>query len=832
MKWLLLMVSFFCMISAAQARLGDVIDELNSQPYRIPPASTANGRSNQEVFSQYCTGRANDLRKSYPKYSQDLVKEAAIKLRQSQRDADAKLLEMYKAKWQQVLERVSENFERLNQSTQNPVVSNLSQQFLSSLDTEKEGFTSQQQTWFSTMLESVFSSLKTELDSLDSVVQEFKGVDYALLVQKLKDFRQQIDGKLKSVDLDQLSSLASAFRSEFSNYKNQLNVSTLLPALKVISAEFANFVDQESEFMWGKESVDNIISQLESGNSNPEELAFVLQDVLYFFTDEYFASYEFSPAAEQASKVVMLQSLSLNEEQNLVSIDDLLTKITEYKSGSGELYNVRYAAENLDRVLMTYVLVSKNPDFAQKANLFSIEVVAFSSSEFKSQLDDIIVSLEDTDSSNDLNAAASVQGLRYDVDRLKAILAGSIATFDEAYIEAIKSNQEEMISGLNDLKVMMNEFQATDFLNEALWQLGRLKESLVEQKANFTPASQAKVDQFANVTTDLDILSEIQYQLNQEFELKRAGHFYFYGNVKRIYKVNEGNKPFGRVAHTFLVQLCGEFRDRATMIEAKLKWITRLYTIPVQQVTTTIDFSKNIWSQMSAPDYYPYLNVTRALWEARMEAAPRYIQIGQYDTIDTPIEGPTVCETKYIFEKYVKKGKDFDDLDSYTQDYENNYRQLCSLADQKDYYDFRGDSNFKHYSPESNGMIWKATSMARACRSQWKAKSSVSGDKKCDGKNCFEDDDCRDYFRRPFYYRYNAARAALATGLVYNPNFDMTFDSQGDLPVTIHSHLQPHMAPMAFETETSQGEVFMFDPQWLAVQGWQDSDIGFNDYTG
>jgi hypothetical protein len=211
------------------------------------------------------------------------------------------------------------------------------------------------------------------------------------------------------------------------------------------------------------------------------------------------------------------------------------------------------------------------------------------------------------------------------------------------------------------------------------------------------------------------------------------------------------------------------------------------------------------------------------LWSARKAAQADFITVGSRDNIDNPVQGTTVCETKYIFAKYIAAGREFDSIEAFNNGYES-YKADCPEADVTDYYDFRGDSNFKHYSPESNGMIWYATTLASACESMTKSK----------GKPGYTDADCANYFTKPFQYRYNAARAGLATWLFRDNQYAETFGSSGSM-VAIYPHTQPELAPFSFGfTHTStDGALFAYDPNWLSIPGaWNSSDIGFNEFTG
>lgn len=290
--------------------------------------------------------------------------------------------------------------------------------------------------------------------------------------------------------------------------------------------------------------------------------------------------------------------------------------------------------------------------------------------------------------------------------------------------------------------------------------------------------------------------------------------FYYYSGPLKAYglnKLKEADLPSGATsvkAHQFLVQLCGEFRDRPKMIEEKLNWIGNLFYLPgtaQKAIPATVD---NVWSKVSAHSYRPYLDFSQSLYEARQEARnPDSIQVGN-ETVDAPTPGQLVCETKYIFSQYVSKKLDFPGLDAYEAGYAK-FKKNCSADDLDYYYDFRGDSNFKPYSPESNGMIWYSSSVTGHCT------STTTGDGKAP---------CKEYFTAPFAARFNAARAGMAAWLFYKDEFESTFGSEG-MATTIIPNDDPANKPFTFAEMTSNNQLLS---SWLKLDAYADDDMGFN----
>src|SRR5205823_5079598 len=116
------------------------------------------------------------------------------------------------------------------------------------------------------------------------------------------------------------------------------------------------------------------------------------------------------------------------------------------------------------------------------------------------------------------------------------------------------------------------------------------------------------------------------------------------------------------------------------------------------------------------------------------------------------------------FSEISKKHK-FKDLNTFNTGLAAYAKSSCTKDDVNFFYDFRGDSNFKPNSPESNGMIWFSSSIMNQCQSPSKAMA---------GKK-ITDKDCVNYFSKPFTSRLNAARAGLASRLFRDTKWDTTF---------------------------------------------------------
>lgn len=320
--------------------------------------------------------------------------------------------------------------------------------------------------------------------------------------------------------------------------------------------------------------------------------------------------------------------------------------------------------------------------------------------------------------------------------------------------------------------------------------------------------------------------------------------FYYYSPIVTAYQLRDAQRklipapadaPAGTTpnAHAFLVQLCGEFRDRATMVRAKIGWVKNLFVLP-NAPQQEIDVTKNVWSQVSAHSYGSYLQFSAALWEARKRALSvkgenewdfrvmKTVKLGNHE-VEMPVEGTTVCETKYILAKYVSKRQPFPGLDQYNQGLAEFKKAGCTKEDNDYYYDFRGDSNFKPNSPEANGMIWYATSIAKQCATTTQARPQIA-----DATVKVTDAECESYFRNPFRSRWNAARAGLASWLFRDRKHDGVF-SETSRKVTIIPDANASKEPFSFRVDQGTEALREFMPEWSAIpNAYSRSDIGFN----
>ena len=309
--------------------------------------------------------------------------------------------------------------------------------------------------------------------------------------------------------------------------------------------------------------------------------------------------------------------------------------------------------------------------------------------------------------------------------------------------------------------------------------------------------------------------------------------------------------------HAFLVYLCGEFRDRPTLIKEKLEWIEKMYKLPAEgQPTITAEQvkeeGKSIWSYVAAESYAYYVMFSRkafAAKEANAWAESRTMPLSEKWNVDKPVPAFDVCEVKYMMTEYVfkkptaedvaasKDPREFPGYDAYLSGLENYRATYCTAADNDYYYDFRGDSNMKPNSPESNGMIWYATSIMGRCGRSSDGSVYVKKDRVTGEALDFAQEACEGYMSKPFANRWNAARAGLATWVMRNEKYDDHFANTRNL-VQVVPTLNPESGPAGFKMydgevySGSDGSNYM-DKYAEGLPGtWLSADLGFNSVFG
>lgn len=822
-----LSLSVALMTTVQAATLQDTIQNLKSQPY-----STA-VKNNNVIFNKYCVGNPESADIPQPNYENELVKIAAAKISETKVKSNEALKKIALLQVEGSIESAKTSASDLSQSVI-PDIASIGKKLLAEVNkaSTTTGFTEETTSLVKQLSKSYYSVLKQSIETLNKELpKELKGVDYQGLAKIVQSLATLIKQQYKPVDLKKLKNVVTALNPQFEKNLVPPDYNKIKTYFQIVEAELAQATDSNLKHAY--KSISATLKKYDAIVSNPDEV-WMIQNTgsdIGFYISQYNEKNSGSPLSKQLVETVALIDSEIaksDAEYYKKLAKDFSTALDNAIKNPTQQNDVEYLATDIYSIMQKTLGASdaKTKSLLQEMKL---EVDKFS---WKSIAETAAAAQNSIKNKDNPSLLDNAQSLSYGLANIESSLNKStIALYQNLKTALLQSESANILASVKEASELFSDsnFVISEdnqyMISSPVYQLDEISKTL--QKA-----TQATVAQFKAAVAAMEAEQLINSTLKSNPEKVDSDHYYFYGDVRKIYGLNKNSvsskAPQGTKAeaHLFLTQLCGEFRDRATMIEAKLNWLKNIFILEGNKTEFTIDPSKNVWSQIPASAYYPYLAVTQSVWAAKRENQNRFITIGDYAEVDTPVDGFTVCETKYIFSEYVGKDKAFEDFASYINDY-NTYKVAtgnCSQADLDDYYDFRGDSNFKHYSPESNGMIWYATTMAKACSKPNEVKTGVTA---------YTNQDCENYFKQPFNYRYNAARAGLATWLFRDDQYKDTFSSQGSM-VAIYPHTSPGLAPFSFSFDNSSTEdIFGYDASWMNIPGaWNSADIGFNAFTG
>lgn len=824
-------------VAASQGlSLDEVIKQLGNKTYSVQLKESEDNQINESVFRQYCVG---DLNKAevipQPNYDNSLVKLAAQKLSDSKIQADKILKNRADAELDTNLPTANENVTKLKSSKIAEVTAVAATIESQIQNNGKSVFNEAMKPSLNAMALSYFNYYLPALEKLKvNLDKELRSVDTKVLSTNGPKLEAGLKKELKSIDLKMLRSLnrtvndglsaempshdSAKFKKYMLNLKAQIKDQT-----DTYLKEASNSIEQMKDYL-GTNDIkvlrDNVL-----GNMSTLDYYFELSEA------------KLPETLKNVRSELNAFTLVMKAQSSVLLTASFREKIKNPEKAG--INNIKYLADEIKNLLTD----DKVLEFVKKSEL-KTAIASYLGEIAKFQVNDILININEV---NKLFAQGNFDSAywRFDniVEGIKStnskLSAETEKILNQMRTERAFANSEEIKSNLQNAINSLTTNPAPKALSDDIYYTISSALNNLTEEINFSGDTKEQIKSLKIMADEFAQLYSLNNIVNQAVNLAESGHFYFYGGIKKLYKLSDKKVPQSvpvgtlPVAHNFLTQLCGEFRDRATMIEAKLKWIENMYTLPAGQ-QKGIDPSKNIWSQVTADAYGPYLSVASNLWEARRESLPRYINVPngkEKIQVDNPVPPTTVCETKFIFAEYISRNLEFDSLKEFNNGNSKHigleaYKAItgnCNQDDLVDYYDFRGDSNFKHYSPESNGMIWAATSVASNCETPVKAKQ---------GQTVFTDADCENYFKNPFTTRFNSARAGLATWLYRDEKHASTFSTQGKM-VAIYPQRKADQAPFSFsfDVNNANGDIFDFDPEFLKKGDWSGPDIGFNNYV-
>lgn len=267
----------------------------------------------------------------------------------------------------------------------------------------------------------------------------------------------------------------------------------------------------------------------------------------------------------------------------------------------------------------------------------------------------------------------------------------------------------------------------------------------------------------------------------------------------------------GQNAHNLLTILCGEYRDNFSMLKKKLQWLGKADI--TKEGKQTYNKRKKVFDQLTGEGYKGMVEISHALRDHRLKAlgssGDRYLEVDQRS-----VQPMTICEYRYILDKYLSKGKTVGkhDAAAFTA-YESGrktYEKSCTKSDRDHVYEFRGDGNLKAQSIESNGMLWFSRAFSSSCTSKRKAQKY---------KGAMTDKDCQDYFKSPYKTREKINEQAFLRMLFY-PDTAQGLDIKGIMKRYSQSDTKGYAIITEDITGDGIGEMIVLDPAVVSQCGW------------
>lgn len=338
---------------------------------------------------------------------------------------------------------------------------------------------------------------------------------------------------------------------------------------------------------------------------------------------------------------------------------------------------------------------------------------------------------------------------------------------------------------------------------------------------NYCKGSFENIDVEIEPNYDHDLVSEAARNLDQI----DSHSMVFFSQLLSKYKINAVPGAVKPETHTFLVYLCGEYRDRPSMIKAKLQWIANMNYL-TKIANDSFDINKSPWVQMSLMDYKPFMDFTNRLYQARIQKTGK-LKIVTYD-INGTVPPQTICEIKFIFSQFVRKNITFPEigLDGYELSFKS-FLNKCSSDDLNYYSVFRGETFIHPNISESNGMIWHAHSLAMQCQNRTKAfgEGNIITYKNREWVQniLVNDGDCVNYFKNPFQSRWEANRSGLGSWMLRNTALDQYMKNASSKIIMKPDYkVNLNNRPIAFETH--EGTQATFVKHWEKY--WKQPSFG------
>ncbi len=167
----------------------------------------------------------------------------------------------------------------------------------------------------------------------------------------------------------------------------------------------------------------------------------------------------------------------------------------------------------------------------------------------------------------------------------------------------------------------------------------------------------------------------------------------------------------------FLTSLCSLYKDSPLALQARMGALSRL--VRPREQSQSFDILQPLWQQITAPGYRKFLKLSENLSKYRLRKLPLKLSVRSNSWDYDPLPPLSVCETQFIFEKYLNSTLKLDseeELQSYEQKREEYSKVKCSEKSRQEYYLFRGESGIVPSLYEARGTNLLFTDDLKKCR--------------------------------------------------------------------------------------------------------------------
>lgn len=130
--------------------------------------------------------------------------------------------------------------------------------------------------------------------------------------------------------------------------------------------------------------------------------------------------------------------------------------------------------------------------------------------------------------------------------------------------------------------------------------------------------------------------------------------------------------------HQFMKTLCGEYRDRPTLIEAKIKWINNMHVL-TGDAPPAFNPTANPWKSLNGQNFTKYLAMTDQVWMLKKEILEKTNRLYTAEaTLSPELQARLQAELKEIEDKILPLATE---MDSLYQQQRPIYQQIYPLED-------------------------------------------------------------------------------------------------------------------------------------------------------